>query len=97
MKPAQKSSPVFAVGYGLMLLLLTAGLAITADHEATVRLTTIRVVGLLGARFPAQLFFKHSVSVWDWDVQGPVAVVFAGLGALLCVVAAYSLLMGVLH
>jgi hypothetical protein len=64
----------------------------------SVRLTTVRVIALLlGARFPAQWFFKHSVSVWDWDGKGPVAVVFAGLGALLCVVSAYSLLMSVLR
>jgi len=98
MKPTQRYPTVFAVGHALMLLLLIGGLAATsADHKATVRLTTIRLIALLGARFPAQLFVKHSVSVWDWEGKGPVAVAFAGLGALLCVVSAYSLLMSVFH
>ena len=79
------------------MLVFTASLAITADHEATVRLTTIRVLGLVGARYPVELFVKHSLCVWDWDMKGPAAVIFAGLGALLCVASAYTLLMSVLH
>ncbi len=99
MKSTPRYSPVFAVHAALMLLLFTAGLAATcADHKATVRLTIMRVVGiLLGAWIPGQLFTKLSVCVWAWEVKGPVAVVLAGLGALLCIVSAYSLLVSVIH
>ncbi len=53
----------------------------------------MRAVGvLLGVWILGQLLVKRSVTVWAWEVKGLVAVVLAGLGALLGGVAAYSLL-----
>ena len=98
MKPRPRYSPVWTVHFALVLVLLTAGLAVSVDDKTTVRLTTMWVIGtLFGAWIPVRLFLKNSVLVTAWEVKGPGAVVLAGLGALLCLVSAYSLLMGVLH
>ena len=74
-----------------MLLLLIAGLALTAAEQG-LRLTVMRVIGLLlGMWIILQLLGKGSVCVWGWEVKGPGAAVLAGFGALLGAVSAYCL------
>ena len=91
-----KYSPVFAVYLGLMLLLLTAGLAITAAEHRP-RLMVTRVIGLLlGGWIVGQRLTKGSVCVWAWEVKGPTSVALTGLGALLGVVSAYCLVISFL-
>jgi hypothetical protein len=91
-----KYSPVFAVSLGLMLLLLIAGIAVTATEHRS-RLTVIRVIGLLlGGWIIGQRLAKGSVCVWAWEVKGRTAVVLTGLGALLGVVSAYCLVRSLL-
>ena len=99
MRLKQKYSPVWAVSAALSVILFSAGILVTcADHEATLRLTSMRVAGvLLGAWIPGQLITKHSVCVVAWEVKGAVAVILAGLGALLCVVSTYSLWMSIVR
>jgi hypothetical protein len=99
MKTKPRYSLVWAVSAAFSVLLFTAGVVATcADHEASLRLTSMRVAGvLLGAWIPGQLLTKHSVFVVAWEAKGTVAFVLAGLGALLCAVSAYSLLMSVLR
>jgi hypothetical protein len=98
MKPKPKYSPLFAVHSGLILLLFAFGLAVSSGDQATLRLTTLRVTGLLlGAWIPGQLFATRYVTVWAWKVKGHVAVTLAGLGGLLCVVSVYALARSVWH
>ncbi|RMD66005.1 hypothetical protein D6833_02065 [Candidatus Parcubacteria bacterium] len=68
MKTAPRYSPVFGVHAALTLALFAAGLVASVGEKATLRLTVIRVVGiLLGASIPWQFFSKKSVCVWAWD------------------------------
>jgi hypothetical protein len=77
-----------------MLLLLAGGLVASLGEKGTLRLTILRVAGmLLGAWIPWHLFSKRSVCVWAWEVKGVFALLLACLGALLCVISGYSLLL----
>lgn len=98
MKPPRQHSPVYTIGAAVTLLLFTAGLLATRADPPGLRLTAFRTLGvLLGVWTLGQLFVKRSVTVWAWDVSGPVAVSLAGLGALLGGVAAYCLLTTIPH
>ena len=81
-----------------MVMLFTAGLLATRADPPGVRLITMRAVGaLLGVWVLGQLFVKGSVTVWAWEVKGPVAVALAVLGALLGGVAVYCLFTTIPH
>src|SRR5881409_217877 len=90
MKPSRKFSPVFATGSAFTFLLFTAGLLVTRADPPSLRLTTLRLVGVLGGVWlVGQFLLKRSVT--SWDVKGSFAAVLAGLGAVLSGVAAYCL------
>jgi len=92
MKPEPRYSPVFGVHAALILLLFAGGLAVSVGDRATLRLTVLRVAGIaLGAWIPWQLFSKGSVCVWAWEIRGAFAMFLAFLGALVCVISGYSL------
>jgi hypothetical protein len=75
-----------------MILLVAAGIFASLGETATLRVTTLRVVGTLwGAWIPWQLLSKGSICVWAWEVKGPFAAALACLGGLLCILSAYAL------
>jgi hypothetical protein len=90
-------SPVYAVGLAVSLLVLLDGIAVTSDEHGP-RIVTMRFLCLLGGAWIAGRYVvRRSVTVWVWQVKGPLAFILATIGGLLASLSAYCLLHSILQ